>query len=311
MRVPEARASGDLGVALVGDEAADWLVGQGMRVVSPGKELRVLGDRLQIGDVTVRRLYHSGRRVIRQPTESGLLLCMLVDGEIGLASRDEEMSLMKGEGYLSVEKEDHTVISESSYGVVEVEVSALFSSRFGVPIPARVTRIEQDSGSLRILLATVISTLNAASTLTASSWGHLAGCIESAAAAVVSECGPSLAQGTPTVVGRLLARADAVLRTHYADESFGVGALAEILAVSTSSLHAAFSMIGTTPMRELRRVRVDAALRILGRRSEVRREDEEEAARLVGFSSRRALVAARRAVDAEERIESLPHRSAL
>lgn len=282
------------GVALVGDEAVRWLRHRGFDVRMSGPEMRVFSDVLEVEDIEIGRLYHNAADVVRRAdADDGVALTIALDGELTVETGSLRTALSKGQVLAMSRRTSIRFEGALPYGVVGVRLlGASASAVFDDSLTPVV--LEADSAPVRMLLAVTNVLLNIAPSVPKDGWSPMSRTLRAACDGVLDQLAAVVRRPRSSAV--LLDRAHRVIAANSSDYNFTVSDLAETLSVSPALLHRAFASVGTTPLTELRRRRVEEVQRLLnGFASSA--IDRERLVRQAGFTSLKAYRSALRALE--------------
>lgn len=291
---PFPNAQRESGIALSGEAAVDWLAAKNYQAELAPRNLRVFGDWIEFGDLSLGRIYHNAPTLVRNSAGPGVALLIVVDGAVRVSQQHEEWNLEKGDALAMPRASRVALCSVGPYGVVDVELGEGFTGRYAIQGGAGPARIPAGAGILRLLIGVSSLTLTIAPGVAETDWRHIREVIEVAAGGMLRHAD----YGTAGPYVDLLRRARDTIGRRACDPDFSVALLCSALAVSPALLHRAFATIGTTPLTEIRRERVASARRLLERRRSPSAVEMETVATLSGFRSLRALRTASRAIEA-------------
>ncbi|QWL48305.1 hypothetical protein [Rathayibacter toxicus] len=248
------------GIALVGIPAAEWMREKGCEVVAAQEGLRLFSDVLFLDGLSLGRFYHNAREVVRHAgSDEGGAVLIVLDGEVDVVDEAATVRVGKGHGLVLRGGRPIRLLSGNPYGLVELRLSP----HRGVVIRDGISLVPivAESASLRLLLAVSSVILNVAGSVPEDGWASTGDVLRAAVAGVFDDVARSDNFRRPSNL--LVDRARRVIAARSSDQEFNVASLTALLAVSPALLHRSFAVLGTTPLTELRRYRLETAKRLL------------------------------------------------
>ncbi|QWL27345.1 helix-turn-helix domain-containing protein [Rathayibacter toxicus] len=236
-------------------------------------------------------------RVSFAPSQGGAVsVLFVVEGSVTVRSSDQAVvSVARGEGIVVFSTAELAFTAEGASATIEIHLGAEFCEKMWEHPDPGMTKIGANLPSAFLLRGAVSSTFTSTVASHDASWPFFRLSIEYAVKAVLTEL--SAERANSSGAARLVHRAKAVILRRWSDSEFGIAELTADLAVSKSTLYAAFAAAGTTPMAVIRAQRLAAAREILSHRPPARRRDFDEVAALSGFRATETLREALRAND--------------
>lgn len=290
--VPLWRRVGAVGhVYAEGEAASGWLAERGWHVEPIESPLRVVADELVTPDGVLRRVWHSGAAVRSERTSADrfaptrVRLLLVLQGSLN-GIQPPGLMLARVDRPLAFETPTAAAWAEMLVGNADHEWMA---DGDGIHVDRGTAR---PTAAWATLTSMLITLLNSEEPTDEPVLALMRQATEHAAAALLVERRLSNSGGgggDSSARERLVDQADALIREYATDPDFTVEALARRMNLSRRYVSKLLSETGDTPQRRIRRERLRVATRLLSGRDPAVAASIEEAARLSGFPSPRAL----------------------
>lgn len=290
--LPPPRPIGEVGhVYAEGEAASVWLADRGWRAEPIESPLRVVADELVTPDGVLRRVWHSGAALRSERTSADrfvparVRLLLSLQGSLG-GIQPPGLLLAAIDRPLAFETPTAAAWAEMTVGNANHEWTAdgdrIHVDRGTTPPTAAWTT----------LTSMLITLLNSEEPTDEPVLALMRQATEHAAAALLVERRLNRSGGKggqSTARDRTVEHADALIREHATDPDFTVEALARRMNLSRRYVSKLLSETGDAPQRRIRLERLRVATRLLSGHDPAVAASIEEAARLSGFPSARAL----------------------
>lgn len=277
------------GVALSGEPAATWLEAL-CRSPDRRDDLRLAADIYQAQDIALARLWTSARILTNADSHSdGVSITVLTEGEMELQARDKNYILEKGDAVLYRSASLISTASTIPVAVIEIELGKGSGNRIAPGLLNDSSFVPRTVGAVRLLSVLVNEILAGLDESGRRVSRRLAVAVEALAADLIEDTDHDLPTWISPSDRRLVIDARRTIRCELDDRGLSIATLANEMSVTPRRLQMAFASLGTTPTREIRMRRADAAEDLLRTYSHVSRPDMERVARQVGLPNARAL----------------------
>lgn len=289
--VASPRRMGEVGhVYAEGEAASVWLADRGWRVEPIESPLRVVADELLTPDGVLRRVWHSGAALRSEWTSADrftparVRLLLSLQGSLS-GIQPPGLLLAAIDRPLAFETPTAAAWAEMTVGNANHQWTA---DGTGIHVDRGTT---PPTAAWTTLTSMLITLLNSEKPTDEPVLALMRQATEHAAAALLVErrLSRSGAAGASTAKDRTVEHADALIREHATDPDFTVEALARRMNLSRRYVSKLLSETGDAPQRRIRLERLRVAMRLLSGHDPAVAASIEEAARLSGFPSARAL----------------------
>lgn len=277
------------GVALSGEPAATWLEAL-CRSPDRRDDLRLAADIYQSQDLALARLWTSASIMTNVDSRSeGLSITVLTEGEMVLRAGDDNHILEKGDAVLYRSASLISTASTVPVAVIEIELGKGSGDRVAPGLLTDSSFVPRTVGAVRLLSVLVNEILAGLDESGRRISRRIVVAVEALAADLVEDIDHDLPSHLSPSDRRLVVDARRTIRSELDDRTLSIASLAKEMSVTQRRLQMAFAAIGTTPTREIRMRRADAAVDLLRTYSHVARPDTERVAWQVGLPNARAL----------------------
>ncbi|MGO2749656.1 MAG: helix-turn-helix domain-containing protein [Pseudoclavibacter sp.] len=283
------QATRDSGLQLAGDAVDEWLHGVGWRAEHYSPKPQIRADRLQYGNFSMMRFWHTPARLTmdRDDDQQGLShIALCLNGSYVFEEPHREEPLTQDAAALLTGRMPVVLRSEAAAALL---VMSSPSYRFLPAGPTLQTSVFQPHrGAASALSAAMMASLSSPDSLEGQPFLDWRLGIENLASASLNIDIRALPEHLTDKQSQTLGLAMSIVEERAGDLSFSVGELVRRLQISSTHLHRSFALIGTTAGAYIREVRTQRALRDL--RGMKRRDTSlDQVAVEFGFSSRRTL----------------------
>ncbi|WP_146076785.1 hypothetical protein [Rathayibacter tritici] len=277
------------GVALSGEPAATWLEAL-CRSPDRRDDLRLAADIYRSRDLALARLWTSASTVTNADSQSeGVSITVLTEGEMVLRAGGDDHVLEKGDAVLYRSASLVSTASTAPSAVIEIELGRGSGDRVAPGLLSDSSFVPRTVSSVRPLSVLVNEILAGLDEPARRISRRIVVAVEALAADLVEDTDHDLPVRISPSDRRLIVAARRTIRCELDDRGLSIATLAKEMSVTQRRLQMAFASLGTTPVREIRMRRADAAEDLLRTYSQVGRPEMERVARQVGLPNARAL----------------------
>lgn len=206
-----------------------------------------------------------------------------------LQARDKNYILEKGDAVLYRSASLISTASTVPVAVIEIELGKGSGDRIAPGMLNDSCFVPRTVGAIRLLSVLVNEILAGLDESGRRISRRLVVAVEALAADLIEDTDHDLPTRISPSDRRLVIEARRTIRCELDDRGLSIATLANEMSVTQRRLQMAFASLGTTPTREIRMRRADAAEDLLRTYSHVSRPDMERVARQVGLPNARAL----------------------